>query len=454
MSDGQGSVNVERGLSRRDFLTSAAAATGAGFWLASPLRARTPKSKNEDLRVAVIGAGTQGRVLMQNCLKIPGVRFVAVCDIWRYSRRYAERRLKAYKQEVNVYEDYREMLDKEKDLDAVLVATPDWMHAEHAIACLKAGKHVYCEKEMSNTVEKARQMVLAARETGKLLQIGHQRRSNPRYLHAVGKLLREAKLLGRITNAYGQWNRAKQPDKGWPKGYELDRATLEKYGYETMHQFRNWRWYKKYGGGPIVDLGSHQIDVFQWFLDTLPKSVMAAGGVDYYENHEWYDNVMAIFEYDTPDQTVRAFYQVLTTTSARGYLETFMGDEGTLQISEDPTKCRVYAEGYLPKDAWDKWAEKGYLVRMPPPKEEPKEAMDAIVSVYKSEPPVAWLLPVELEKSYHQPHLENFFGAIRHGTPLNCPAEVGYESAVAVLAVNQAVEAARRLDFNPEVFQV
>jgi hypothetical protein len=80
--------------------------------------------------------------------------------------------------------------------------------------------------------------------------------------------------------------------------------------------------------------------------------------------------------------------------------------------------------------------------------------MDAIVSVYKSEPPVAWLLPVELEKSYHQPHLENFFGAIRHGTPLNCPAEVGYESAVVVLAVNKAVEAARRLDFNPEDFQV
>ena len=131
--------------------------------------------------------------------------------------------------------------------------------------------------------------------------------------------------------------------------------------------------------------------------------------------------------YDTPDQTVRAFYQVLTTTSARGYLETFMGDEGTLQISEDPTKCRVFAEGYLPKDAWDKWAEKGYLARMPPPKEEPKEAMDAIVSVYKSLPPVAWLLPVELEKSYHQPHLENFCDPIRHGAPLNCPADVGYD---------------------------
>jgi predicted dehydrogenase len=90
---------------------------------------------------------------------------------------------------VNGYEDYREMLDKEKELDAVIIATPDFWHAPHTVDCLEAGKHVYCEKEMSNTLEGARRMVAAARETGKLLQIGHQRRSNPRYLHCYEKLL-------------------------------------------------------------------------------------------------------------------------------------------------------------------------------------------------------------------------------------------------------------------------
>ena len=82
------------------------------------------------------------------------------------------------------------MLDKEKQLDAVIIATPDFWHAQHTIDCLKAGKHVYCEKEMSNTLEGARSMVLAQRETGKLLQIGHQRRSNPRYLHCLPQAAR------------------------------------------------------------------------------------------------------------------------------------------------------------------------------------------------------------------------------------------------------------------------
>ena len=119
------------------------------------------------------------------------------------------------------------MLDKEKELDAVVIATPDFWHAQHAVDCLKAGKHVYCEKEMSNTLEGARRMVLAARETGKLLQIGHQRRSNPRYLHCYDKLITEAKLLGRIVTVNGQWNRAVAPDLGAPDRYAIPEARLD-----------------------------------------------------------------------------------------------------------------------------------------------------------------------------------------------------------------------------------
>ena len=134
-----------------------------------------------------------------------------------YNQKRVVNSLKRFKHELNAYEDYREMLDKEKELDAVIIATPDFWHAQHAIDCLKAGKHVYCEKEMSNTLEGARSMVLAARETGKLLQIGHQRRSNPRYLHCYNKLITEAKLLGRIVTVYGQWNRARDARSRRPR---------------------------------------------------------------------------------------------------------------------------------------------------------------------------------------------------------------------------------------------
>ena len=269
----------DRKMNRRTFLASASAA-GAGLAVA-PATAGQPKAaRTDDLNIAVIGVGSQGRILIDSILKIPGIRFKAICDIWSYGQQYGSNYLKKNGHEVNVYEEYREMLAAEKDLDAVVVATPDWMHAEHSVACMEAGLHVYCEKEMSNLLEEAKEMVLAARRTGKLLQIGRQRRSNPRYIHAIDNLIRKEKLLGRITQAYGQWNRPKSGDLGWPRKHEMSTSFLEKYGYASMREFRNWRWYSKYGGGPVADLGSDQIDVFGWVFGVAPKSVMAAGGVD------------------------------------------------------------------------------------------------------------------------------------------------------------------------------
>ncbi|RMF77276.1 MAG: gfo/Idh/MocA family oxidoreductase, partial [Planctomycetota bacterium] len=251
-------TNPNAEISRREFVQAAAVA-GAGLTLGLPAWAQEAEEKVDELAVAIIGPGSQGINLVNNCLKIPGIRFTAICDIWEYSRKRCSGLLGKYDQKVSVYDDYREMLDKEKHIDAVIVATPDWMHAEHANACLKAGKHVYCEKEMSNTVEKAASMVRNGRETGKLLQIGHQRRSNPRYWHAI-KLIENDKILGRITHVNGQWNRAVSEDLGWPERYAMTEEQLAKYGYANMHEFRNWRWFRKYGGGPISDLGAHQID--------------------------------------------------------------------------------------------------------------------------------------------------------------------------------------------------
>ncbi|NOY82814.1 MAG: Gfo/Idh/MocA family oxidoreductase [Kiritimatiellaeota bacterium] len=433
-------------LARRDFLRSSAA-MGAGL-LVAPAVLGQGRGKLEDLHLAMIGVGAQGRVLLRDSLKVPGVRFVAICDIWHYHQRYAANILKKYGQPVNVYSDYREMLDKEKSIDAVLIASPDWMHAEHTIACLKAGKHVYCEKEMSNSLELAKQMVLAARQTGKLLQIGHQRRSNPRYTHAL-RLVEKDKLLGRITHVYGQWNRVRRQESGWPKGREMDAATLKRFGYDTMYRFRNWRNFHKFSGGPIADLGSHQIDVFNWFLRTDPRAVMASGGRDYYKKGDWYDNVMALFEYNTPPGTVRGFYQVLNTTSYGGYYETFMGDEGTLVISEDPRKGFIFREVVAKHRQWEDEADKIESMG--------REAIELKIGESRrkhGKAGQAKKLEDQLKKKIHQLHLENFYNAVRKGTPLSCPGEIGYETAVTVLKVNEAVVAARRLTYDPKSFTV
>jgi predicted dehydrogenase len=444
---------TKKQIDRRSFLRSSAA-VGAGL-VFSPMIAgqSSGAAKPDDINIALLGCGAQGQVLMNAIREIPGIRFKAVCDIWTaYNQTRVSRLLERYGHEHNTYVDYKEMLDKEKDLDAVIVATPDFWHADHAVACLKAGLNVYCEKEMSNTLEGARRMLEAAKETGKLLQIGHQRRSNPRYLHCYEKLIKEARILGRITTINGQWNRSKAAceDLGWPKKNPLEQAELEKYGFKSMEQFRNWRWYKGLGGGPIVDLGSHQIDIYSWFLGENPKSVIAGGGIDYWKGHEWYDSVMAVYEYETKEGIVRAFYQTITTNSSQGYYENFMGDEGTLAISESASRGSVYREPGAPD--WDKWVKMDYVNE--PPKNEEKAETGAVLDVRETIPVAQYNIPVTMDKPYHQPHLENFFDAVRGKAKLNCPAEIGYETAVTVLKVNEAVEAARKLEFKPEEFKV
>lgn len=463
MSDDK-NLKGPRILTRRDFLVAAAAAAGSGIVMANssgtvtsaadrpstgPL-IKSGADKAETVNVALIGVGAQGRVLIESLLHIPGVRMLAICDIWDYSQQFGSRYLKKYGHNVNVYEDYREMLDKEKDLHAVVIATPDFMHAEHTIACLDKGLDVYCEKEMAHTLEEARNMVLTQRRTGKLLQIGHQRRSNPRYLHMVNNLFDEANLLGRINHANAQWDRSKSDDLGWPKRNEIPKETLAKYGYENMHEFRNWRWYKKYGGGPIVDLGSHQIDIFSWVFKSNPISVIASGGINYYKDHEWYDNVYCVYEYQTPEGIARALYKVLTTTKHGLFFETFMGDLASIDISEVSNRGNwAWREEHAPE--WGEWVKKGWI-NDPVPVAPAKP--DVIVDVRVTSEAAKWPLPVELAKPAHQPHLENFFNAIRDGEKLNCPGEVGYETCVAVLKVNDAVAAEKRLTFDPKEFVV
>jgi predicted dehydrogenase len=460
---------AEKTLDRRDVLRGLSTVPALGLFgyawrrqhayeqqrAASSTSAATPTNLSE-INVALLGVGAQGEVLLDAMLRIPGLRFRAVCDIWKeYNQKRAVNLLRKYKFEVNGYEDYKEMLDREKDLDAVVIATPDFWHARHTVDCLRAGKHVYCEKEMSNTLDGARSMVLAARETGKLLQIGHQRRSHPRYLHCYEKLLQEAHLLGRIVTVNGQWNRAVAPDLGWPERYAIPEERLKRYGFKSMHQFRNWRWYKGLGGGPIVDLGSHQIDIYNWFLGANPSYVLASGGLDYHDpkTHEWYDTVMAVYEYDTPAGTVRAYYQTQTTNGSQGYFENFMGDQGTLVISES----EVNYPGLLYRDpnapAWDEWSRKGYVAAPKVQERKPEEEV-AVLDVRESVSPDEHRVPVVLRDPYHQPHLQNFFDAIRGTAKLRCPADVGYETAVTVLKVNEAIEAKQRLSFRAEEFRV
>lgn len=443
-------------LSRREFVRTAFA--GAGLALAAgapvaraqsaaPAAAAPGKGK---IRFALIGLGAQGRVLLDSLQKIGGIELAAIVDIWPYARNYTKNLLGRSGITPNVYESADELLAAEKDLDAAVVATPDFWHAPITNMCLRAGLHVYCEKMMSNTIEGARSMVQTMRETGKLLQIGHQRRSNPRYRFALQRLLGEAKICGRLTAAQAQWNRAASPDLGWPKKSDMPPELLHKYGFADMHQFRNWRWFKKLGGGPLSDLGAHQIDIFPWFLGVRANRVMASGGNDYYTGRECVDNAMVIYEFPMPSGgTVRAFYQVQTTTSAGGgYWEYFMGDQGSLKMSENPRLCVLYREASAPD--WSPWVGKNYLRAQPAPVAAPGETA---VDVRETAPLQSYDIPVTFAKAIHQPHLENFFSAVRGQAQLNCPADEAFASEYIIHKANQAIDTRQILDIAPEEFE-
>jgi len=236
-----------------------------------------------------------------------------------------------------------------------------------------------------------------------------------------------------------------------------------------MHQFENWRFYRDLSGGPISDLGAHQIDIFNWFLGTTPKRVYATGENPYFKHREHFDNVMCLFDYDTPQGEVHAFYQVLTTTGAgRGFYETFMGTEGTLTISEIAAHSAIYREGGndSTEESWADLVDRGFLRRVSAASAaKPAEDAEGAVASYASAAPEAYELPgvVPLTrardgklmlKPAHMPHIENFFAAVRGQESLNCDARHAFQSEAPVFWVNPSALAREPIELTAEHLSV
>ncbi len=472
-------------LDRRGFLrNSAKLGAGAGLFLATSKSAIAQgTAADRPLKIGLVGCGAQGERLIGASKDIPGLEWVAVCDIWKYSLNKVLGMFRGAAKMPNTYEDIEEMLAKEKDIDCVLIASPDFQHASHTRIALQAGKSVYCEKMMANTIENARDMVKAQRETGGILQIGHQRHSNPRYIHLRDNVVQGAKLLGRVTHCYGQWNRGVSGSTPltMPKNYPMDSAKLTKYGFDSAEEYRNWRFYKKYGAGPLSDLGAHQIDLFNWYFSSkdrqvTPVSVMAQGGVDYYDGqngrikYELPDNVMAMYEYQTPDGVMRAYYQVLTTSGSQGYYEKLMGIDGSVTFSESPTYNQIYREPNAP--SWEQYAQgpNPLVIRAseqvhnkfwekPKPWTRGKSWMDVkkgAADARESKALESWVLPIVLSRPPHAPHLENFFTAVRTKNPamLTCTVEEAFRTCVTVLKCYESMQTGAKYVFKPEDFIV
>jgi hypothetical protein len=179
---------------------------------------------------------------------------------------------------------------------------------------------------------------------------------------------------------------------------------------------------------------------------------MASGGRNYFKTREHFDNVMCVFEYDTPQGGARAFYQVLTTTSSGGgYYESFMGTDGTINISERAAYTNIYREGGS-KRSWDGLVNRGYLKRGTAAA--PAAGGSDAIASYESAAPEAYELPGSLNKPPHQPHLENFINTLRGKEKLNCDARHALESEAPIYWVNPAAENKETIVFNSEHLKI
>jgi predicted dehydrogenase len=466
------SPSQQGGLNRRQFLGSVAATSlAAGLTIPRPVWGQTGGGNKDTVNLAIVGTGRQGRIILKYALEhMDNVNFVAVCDIWDYSKRYGVGLCKRYDHDPQVFDHHKEMLAQMGEkIDGVLVAVPDMHHAEVSIDCLEAGLHVYCEKEMSTNLEDAARMVRAQRETGKLLQIGHQRRSNPFYKHAYG-LIHDAGYTGQITHVKGQWHQMK-PVRPVPeqlqKKWKIDDKLLKEHGFEDMAQFYYWRWFRDLAGGPMADLGSHQVDIFNWFLKGVPSRIIAFGG------NEWakqdakkrdagyapteFDHTLVTYQYDdTAFGPVSGQYSVVLSSSKGGFYEDFMGDGGTVTTAEVVSRGGMHKEQVAEELDWEDELqttetetgdEKGVL--------DPARSLEA-GSGENDEELQKMKQKMEIAKNApHLPHEQNFIEAIRGNEELNCPADgVGYETAVTALKAHEAAVRGEAIQLSEADFHV
>ena len=275
-------------MNRRQFLQTTAGAAAASA--ARPLLARAQSGgvvgANERVRLAIIGSGGRGNQVMNSFSQAPDNVFVAACDVFKERLDSTVQRLSSAGNKVDAYEDYRRVLDR-KDIDAVLIATPDHWHPQQTIDACDAGKDVYLEKPTSNsaTLDTAAKMIDVVRKTKRIVQVGTQQRSWPHFDEARGLLPQ----LGGVTHVMLQYGGGSspvtEPVVAAPEGlnWDLFQGPAPRKPYKNGRQ-RQWRYYWDYGGGLVTDWGVHLADTALWFMDAQRKAPKLSTGVGQFVN--------------------------------------------------------------------------------------------------------------------------------------------------------------------------
>ena len=415
---------------RRDFLKKSALGVAAlHVPFGNNIFASNILGANDRLNVGVIGCNGMGWANTKSILKNENTNLIAICDVddGVIEKRKAEM-ASTNSTKIETYRDYRKLLEN-KDVDVVIIGTPDHWHCRIMVDSCEAGKQVYVEKPIANTIEECQIMIRAATKNNSIVQVGQWQRSGPHYRQAIDIV--QSGKLGNIRLvkvwAYQGWMKPVPilPDTDAPPGVDykfwLGPAPLRPFNKNRFHF--NFRWFWDYAGGLMTDWGVHEIDIALYAMQArAPKSVVASGGKLAYPNDasETPDTLQAIYEYDNFNMLWEHATGIDNGPYDRREGIAFIGNNGTLVVNRSGFEVinEKEAKGHSTSDA---------------------SKIGLIQSVKRPE-----------DVSYLDLHTQNFVNAVRDNDPslLNTPIQSGSIAAINAQMGNIAYKTGEKLHWD------
>jgi predicted dehydrogenase len=384
---------------RRTVLLSAAGAVAAHA---------VPPS--DQVTLGVIGSGGRGTFVMSVFQKDPALRVSAICDVYEPNLENAiSVASKVLGTHPKVYRNYRELL-ADKDVQAVLIATPEHWHYQMVLDALAAGKDVYVEKPLCQTPVQGVALVEAERKTKQIVQVGMQRRSYD--LFKEGRAIVAAGKLGTVRMVRTWWlnnylGGAPATKLAGPLDWEQWQGPAPRRSLDP-DRFRNWRLYSDYAGGIVADQGAHIFDGIQMLMAAgFPSAVTAAAGKPHKQGVDQPESVVAIAEY--PEDFVGVFtvnYAAMQYKSRNDQLNQLDGDQGRMDIGREDLK--VFLKGAEEQAAIEKKSEKGF----------------------------GWATDL---------HVQNFLECVRSRQTPAAPMKLAFQAALVVQMANLSLKHGRRI---------
>ncbi len=422
-------------INRRDFIKRVGI-TAAGASLAVPRGGMTARAvgANDKIVVGVIGTGQMGLSNLKDFAKQPDVEIAAVCDVYKPN---LDKGLEATDGKAKAYKDFREVLDR-KDIDAVIVATPDHWHALPTVSACQAGKDVYVEKPISTTLEEGKHMVEAARKLNRVVQVGTQQRSGLHFRKAI-ELVQQG-FIGKVSFVR-TWNYGNDYPKGIGNPKDSDPPTELDWDlwlgpapkvpfnwnrFGVGDRWSTFRYFWDYAGGFMTDWGVHLIDIVQWAMKVDgPDAVTASGGRFYIQdNADTPDTLQVTFEYPGFICTYENRWDNANSMYSKGYGIEFHGTDGTLFVDRGGFHLYPEKRRRVPRQRGGPGGR---------PAERPEEVDRA---------PEASMASVNDE---HLDHVRNFLDCVKSRQRPTSDIEIGHRSTSACLLGNIAYRSKERI---------